>query len=277
MKRLRIGALALGMGLACGGASALEPWVTYDDFSATLLDPNKWPDTNLERRRMHENGIMHLVQRDIGPNTSDSGRTGTSWGNSLTRGTPVKQLRASVRVNAVDLASCSTPSANTSVTRVRARLVNTFFNTGNRVTGSNVGDVLAQIYLYRDANSADPAGTMRIEGNVLQCADSTCNNANTIGSTGSMGTATLGQYVALTVEWDRPGKSFRFSRDNGTTWFPVSYSTGTIALDDSAEPGNMFKSTGLRTDVANCASGPRSFAYIDAQFDNAKVNKSAAP
>lgn len=277
MNTFRIGALALGLALSGGASHALEPWVLYDDFAAPLLDTGKWTDTALERRREQVAGQLRLVQRDTGLSTSDSSRNGASWGQTLTRGTPVRQLRAYVRVNAVSTTACTSPSTNTTPTLVRARLVNTFFNTGNRVSGNNLGDVLAQIYLSRESNTADPAGTLRIEGRVNLCQDSVCNAASLVGSTGSMGTATVGQNVLLTIEWDKPGKLFRFSRDNGATWFPVSYNTAEISLDDSYEPGNMFKSIGLRTDVANCTGGPRAEGYIDAQFDNASVNKSAAP
>jgi hypothetical protein len=272
-----IGALVLGLAAACGPAAAVEPWALYDDFSSTFLDPAKWPATGQERRRLVEGNVARLMQRDLGRTDTDSGRNGASFGNSLTRGTAVKQMRSYVRINAIEMTACSAPSVNTTPTRVRARLVNTFFNTGNRVTGSNVGDVLAQLYMYRDTNSSDPANTVRIEGSVIQCRDSTCIDGNTVGTTGPMGTAILGQNVLLTMEWDRVAKQFRFSRDNGLTWFPVSYNTATLSLDDSSEPGNMFKSIGTRTDVANCASGTRASAYIDAQFDSVAVNKSAAP
>ena len=272
-----IGALVLGLAAACGPAAAVEPWALYDDFTSTYLDPGRWPATSQERRRTVEGNVARLMQRDLSRTDLDSGRTGYSFGNSIARGTAVKQMRSYVRVNAVDMAACSSPSANTTPARVRARLVNTYFSTGNRVTGSNVGDVIAQLYLFRDSNSADPAGTLRVEGNVLICRDSTCADASTVGGTGPMGTAVLGQNVLLTLEWDRAAKLFRFSRDNGLTWFPVSYNTAALSLDDSAEPGNMFKSIGTRTDVPNCVGGPRASAFIDAQFDLVSVNKSAAP
>ena len=118
---------------------------------------------------------------------------------------------------------------------------------------------------------------MRIERRVNLAQDSVCNRASLGGTTRSMATATVGQTVLLTIEWDKPGKQFRFSRDNGANWFPISYNTPQISLDDAAEPGNMFKTVGTRTDVPNCSGGPRAEGYIDAQFDNVSVNKSAAP
>lgn len=277
MRSIPAGALALGAVLSCSTAQALEPWVLYDDFAAPLLDKGKWPDTALERRREQTGGLLRLVQRDTGLNTQDTGRNGASWSHSVSRGTPVRQLRAAVRVNAVSAIGCSSPSTNTTPTLVRARLLGTFFSTGNRVPGNNVGDVLAQIYLFRDSASSDPVGTLRIEARLNLCQDSTCNAASPIGSTVSLGTATVGQNVLLTMEWDPSVRSFRFSRDNGATWASVAYDGAGLSLDDRAEPGNLFKSVGLRTDVANCSGGPRAEGYIDAQFDNVAVNRSAAP
>lgn len=270
-----IAAIALGLTLACGPVAAVEPWVLYDDF-AVSLSPEKWPSKNIERYRQVESNVIRLAQGDWGEMNSNSGTVGNSWSNAIARGTAVTQLRSFVRVNEVSLNGCA---ANLTPSRVRARVLGTFFNTGNRTTGSNVGDVLAQVFLYRDANSTDPAGTLRVSGSVLLCTDSTCNQGTTIGSTGSMGTATLGQNVLLQIEWDRVAKQFTFIRD-ATGGAPVtavvSYNTNTIALDDSAEPGNMFKTVGTRTDVANCAAGSVR-AFISAQFDNVSVNKTAKP
>lgn len=270
------GALVLGLVAACGPAAAVEPWVLYDDFSASL-SPDKWPSKNHERFRSVEANVMRFAQGDWGDTNSSSGRVGNSWSNTLSRGTAVTQLRSFVRVNEVNLTGCA---ANPAPTRVRARLLGTFFNTGNRTPGSNVGDVLAQVYLYRDSNSADPVGTLRIEGSVVMCTDSSCNQATLIGTTGSLGTTTLGKNVLLQIEWDRVANQFTFIRDaTGATpaTAVVSYNTANISLDDSAEPGNVFKNAGTRTDVASCGGGPAARGFIYAQFDNVSVNKTAKP
>ena len=116
-----IGALVLGLAAACGPAAAVEPWALYDDFSSTFLNPAKWPATGQERRRVVEGNIARLLQRDLGRTDIDSGRNGASFGNSLTRGTAVTQMRSYVRINAIEMSACSAPSVNTTPTRVRAR------------------------------------------------------------------------------------------------------------------------------------------------------------
>lgn len=273
----KIGALALALAAACGSAAAAEPYVVYDDFNTSFLDPSKWTANNQERRRNVESNVLRLTQRDWGGVSGASGRVGSSWGENLSRGTAVTQLRSYVKVNALGMTGCA---ANPQPTRVRARLVTTYFNTGNRVTGSNVGDVLAQIFVYRDSNSSDAPGVMRVEGSLNVCTDSTCNLTTFLSGTGSLGTVNLGQYVLLQLEWDRALKQFTFTRDAGTAnaaSATISYNTQNLSLDDSAEPGNMFKSIGTRTDVANCTSNLQANGYIDAQFDTVAVNKTAKP
>ncbi len=267
MKLFRVGALALGVWAACGPAAALEGYVPYDKFGTTQLDPVRWSDA--ERSRMLVAGTLRLVQRDWGPTTSDAGTTGNSWSDSLTRGGRVTQLRAAVRVGVIDMTGCIN---NATPTLVRARVMGTFFNSGNRSPGSNVGDVFAQMYLSRASNSVDAPGVLRVEGRVLMCTSSDCNNATPIGSTVALGTAQAGVYTFLQIEWDKANKQFLFSRDKGVAT-PLPYND----IDDSADPGNPFKSVGTRTDVANCASGPRAFGYVDARFDNVQVNASAKP
>lgn len=266
MKLGWFGALALGLWVASGPARALEGYTLYDDFSSGVIDPSRWADS--ERSRQVTANTLRLVQKDWGLTNSDLGTQGISWSEGIARSGPVTQLRANVRVNSIGLTGCA---ANPNATRVRARLLGTFFNSGNRSPGSNIGDVLAQIYLYRDHNSADAAGVMRIVGTVLMCTSSDCNSATTIGTSASLGTASLGTNVLLQIEWDRLNKQFLFSRDKGTP-SAVAYT-----VDDSADPGNVFKTVGTRTDVASCASGPRAFGYVDAKFDNVSVNASAKP
>jgi hypothetical protein len=267
MNLIRGGAFALAVWAACGAASALESYALYDNFQATALDPVKWQDG--ERSRTTFSNTLRLVQRDWGSTTSDTGNPGISWSESLARVGPVAQLRATLKVVAIDMTGCA---ANPSATGVRGRVMGTFFNSGNRASGSNVGDVFAQVYATRYSNSADAAGVLRVEGWLGMCTASDCSTATQIGTTAALGTVNVGTAVLLQVDWDRADKQFLFSRDKGTAT-PVSY----VGIDDSADPGSAFKSVGTRTTVASCASGPRAFGYIDARFDNVAVNATAKP
>lgn len=266
MKTRRFGALALGIGVACGPAFALESYVLYDDFALPTLDGNRW--SAVERVRQVDANAMQLVQREWGLTTSDAGSQSISWSEGVTRPGRITQLRATVRVAALDMTGCA---PNPAPTQARARVLATFFNSGNRVPGSLVGDVLAQISVNRASNSADAPGVLRVDASLFMCDSSDCNTGGTsIGFT-SLGTTTVGTNTLVQIEWDKANKRMLFSRDQAT---PAAI---TYTVDDNTSPGNDFKSVGTRTSVASCASAPRAFAHIDARFDNVSVNASARP
>jgi hypothetical protein len=265
---IRTSALALAAWAATGPASALENYVLYDNFQATALDPARWLEG--ERSRTIGSNNLRLVHRDWGSTANDSGSTtGPSWSETLARGGAVTQLRATLKVNAIDLTGCV---ANGTSTNVRARVIGSFFNTGNRSPGSNFGDVLAQVWVVRHSNSVDAPGVLRVEGWVGVCTSSDCNSSVQVGTNVPLGTVTVGSNIVMQVDWDRANKQFLFSRDKGATT-AVSYA----GLDDSADPGSVFKNVSTRVTLANCASGPRTYGFIDARFDNVQVNTAGKP
>jgi hypothetical protein len=266
---IRATALALAACAAAGSAAAVEGYTPYDNFQVSPLDPARWQDA--ERSRMINGGAnLRLVQRDWGATTSDSGAApGISWSETIARGGPVTQLRATLKVAAVDVTGCA---ANPTTSNVRGRVLGSFFNSGNRSAGSSVGDVLAQVWATRASNSADAPGVLRVEGWLGICTSSDCSTSTQIGSTVALGTVNVNTNVVLQVDWDRENKQFLFSRDKGAAT-AVSYA----GIDDSADPGAVFKNVSTRTVVANCASGPRAYGYIDARFDNVQVNAGAKP
>jgi hypothetical protein len=267
MKIGRIAAPVLLAATACTPAlAAVEGYTVVDPFDGTTINAENWLDQ--ERVRSLTGTALRHIQRDVGRRTSNSSGSAFSWSSSLSRPTPVTQLRGIVRVGALSVTGCG---ANGYQARARARLLGTFFNTGVRTTGSNVGDVLAQVWMARGANSADPAGVMRVEGWVGVCLDATCQGAQQIGSTVSLGTASVGDSVTLAVEWDRAAKTFNFLRDGGASSGSVTYT-----VNDSFEPSVAFKTVGTRTEVPNCTATAAE-ASIDATFDTISVNVKAKP
>ena len=260
-------ALALGVWAAVGPAAAAETYVLYDDFSASTLNPARWQDA--ERSRILTGTNLRMAARDWGSTVSDSLGTSITWSESLARVGGMTQLRALMKVTAIDMTGCV---ANATATSVRGRVIGSFFNAGNRAAGSSVGDVLAQVWAIRASNSVDAPGVLRVEGWVGICTTSDCSSSNQIGTTVPLGTVNVGTNVTMQVDWDRANKQFLFSRDKGAVT-AMSYA----GFDDSADPGVPFKQVGTRTTVANCASGPRTFGFIDARFDNVQVNSTAKP
>jgi hypothetical protein len=259
--------LAIGAFAVCQPAAALEPYVVIDTFTDPKINFSRWSES--ERVRAVVGGQLRLAQRDHGLTTRDTDRNGLSWSETVSRGGPVTQLRALVRVIGYEAAGCA---ANPQGTRVRARLLGTFFNTGNRSSGSNVGDVLAQIYLLRDSSSVAPSNELAVEASLFMCTSSDCNVGTSIGGPVSLGTANVGQGVVLQIEWDRANNRFVFGRDYGATTANIAYT-----VDDAADPGSVFKSVGTRVDAANCASAAPGMGFIDARFDTVNVNSTAKP
>lgn len=259
--------LALAWLCSAAGAGAQEAYTLYDDFQLPPIDSARWVD--FERSRVLSGEALSMVLREWGGTGSDADRLGISWGENITRAWPVTQLKAQLRVNAVEVIGCA---ANPASSRARARLIGTFFNTGVPTPGSFVGDVMAQVYLLRDSESVDAPGVLKVEGNAFVCTSSDCATSTLLGSTQSLGTVEVGQNIVLQLEWDKATKKFTFLRDNGAQTASVTYS-----VSDQIAPGNSFKGLGLRTDLENCASGPRVYGAIDVRYDNVSVNTKGKP
>lgn len=248
-------------------AAAAEPYAGYDNFAATQIDRSKW--SALERVREVRNGQLNLVFREVGGTGSDSGVFANGWTEDLTLQNRVTQIRARVRVNALEVSGCA---ANASASFARARLLGTFFQTGVPVPGSFTGDVMGQIRIGRFSNSADAPGVLRVQANAFVCGDASCGVVSLLGSTQDLGTTTAGANVELQMEWLPALKKFVFVRDGGAFQAEVPYT-----LSDSASPARPLMQLSTRTELANCASGPQTTSLVDASFDNVAVNANARP
>jgi hypothetical protein len=266
MRQLALAAFAAAI-VTSPQAFALEPFKVYDTFGDPAISPARWFDT--ERIRSIKAGVLQLAQRSYGLNTSDVGSTFSNWNDSLTNAIAVTALRAKIMVNAVEVSACPT---NTALGQSRARISGTFFNVGTPTPGSQVGDALAQVRITRFSNSADPAGVMRVQGILSICTTADCNAAATVGNIVDLGTVSVGQAATVQLQWDKPAKTFLFSRDGGAFSGSVAY-----ADSDASPPSSVFKQVSTRLDLPSCMSAPRVAGYIDASFDNVLVNASAAP
>jgi len=110
-----------------------------------------------------------------------------------------------------------------------------------------------------------------VQGLLSICSNADCSGATTVGNIVDLGTVALGTPTTIGLQWDKPGKTFYFSREGATT--------GTVAYaqSDSSLPSLMFRQLSTRVNVPNCFSAPAVSAVVDARFDNVSVNASAAP
>ena len=131
--------------------------------------------------------------------------------------------------------------------------------------------MIAQVRILRFSNSTDPAGLLRVQGIVNLCTTADCNSAAPIGNVVDLGTVMVGTPTTVQIQWDKPGKTFYFSRDGATP--------GTVAYADSdaSPPSLPFKQLSTRVNVPSCQSAPRASSMVDALFDNVFVNRSALP
>lgn len=257
---------ALGTLAATPAVQAAEPFAIYDRFDGPSLDPSRWIET--ERTRQVRNGGLHLMQRTPVFSISDAGLTFSNWNANMPAALPVTSIRARIRVDALEAASCpSNPSPGQS----RARIIGSFFNVGIPEIGSQVGDVIAQVRITRFSNAADPAGVLRVQGIASQCASVDCASAATIGNIVDLGTVTIGTAATVQLQWDQAAKTFTFSRDGGAFSGTVGYS-----LPDTTPPSSVFHQVSTRLDLPNCTTASAS-GMVEARFDNIAVNRSAVP
>lgn len=264
MKRL---AIVLGLPLlaaALPASAALEGFALWDNYDAGLgLSGDRWLFP--ERVRMRENGVLRFVQRDFGLQLDNTGLLSNSYSANLGNADTVTQMRAQVTVSDYGLVGCAANSTNTS--NVMARLQAEVFNAAGGTPTSRIGNVGASFGLERNENSTDGVGVMRVIARVYRCTQTDCNYGTESIATGEIGTVTTGQTVTLKFDWEPEKDRFNFYRDSDPV-LRLSYA----GLNDSTNAFGRSARIGTRTSVANCFTGPRDEAWIDAGFDNVSTN-----
>jgi hypothetical protein len=263
------------LGCALAQAQSLEPFKSYDRFAEhSLLDPARWAE--FEQVRQIKDDGLRLMQR-LWPQTgSNSGFSSFNYSEHFVNPAAITAIKAKITVKAIEVSSC--PS-NVAVGDSRARIAGMFFNVGGAVPGSNLNDMYAQLRVIRRSNSTDAAGVLRVEGVVVHCKDSICQNALAVGPLIDLGTVSTGKPATVEMQWDKINKQFLFSRDNGTNSGSVTYGsynnpdTG-LPYTDSSPPSLENKNVQTRMILPNCQSGPSVSGMIDAMFDNVSVNNS---
>jgi len=249
---------------AAAPAQALEPFKIYVRSPDRAIDHARWSDN--EKIREIKGGAMRLMQRTYGPGNSDVGATPTNWHSNIAPVTPfLTALKATITVTALETNAC--PS-NPAVGDARARIIGSFFNTSFTMSGTQLNDAIAQVRLYRASNSTDPAGQLRVQGILSICTTSDCNSATTVGNIVDLGTVMVGTPTTVAIQWDKPGKTFHFSREG------VGAGTVAYAESDDFFPSLLFRQVSTRVVVPSCQSAPRVSGLVDALFDNVFVNRS---
>lgn len=247
---------------------ALEPFVLYDDFTASLLDPVKWYGSEFfgrgtEALRLVQSGKLRMLYRSYGNRGSNAGYRFSALNLSLLRKTfLITALKATVRVSSFASVNCA---GNTLAGGARAGIQGAFFNADIPEPGVSSDDVRAGIAVF---SSAGELGVFRVRSFVYRCDDTSCLITTSLDSD-DLGTVSVNTDVTLQLQWDPVNNRFLFQRNN----LPPVISTYTD--QDTEKPGFGFKTLEVVGFPENCTTNPRPQAFMDATFDNVQVNQSA--
>lgn len=266
--RLILGAFLFTILITSGAKSvwAVTPLVLYDNFNAKLINPDRWFGSTygilLETVREITSNHLNLSGRSYGITDENTGLTRSAVTLSFPN-LNIFTIQSTIQVKDYELVGCGD---NDTTSRVRARIVGSFFNIANQKPNSAENDVRAQVRLQRKAESTDAKNVLIVGIDVYRCTDYNCQGDEILGTI-DLGTVKVGRRVTLRLEWDQAGKRFIVQRDNEAE---VSlYYT----VPDTQPPSVKIKRLEAAQTLANCTTQPRPVGFIDAYFDNVYVNQ----
>jgi len=269
----RFGITLAGVAVMFAAGSADAALVTYDAFTNTYINPNKWygeegkqyGGTRTETRRAIVEGQLRIEAKGYSDDTSNTGTSTTRNAVVFATSPNITGIRSSVTMRTAIAGACA---ANTTPTLTRARIFGFFFNAGTPVPGSNYNDVFAGIQLYRASNSTDGAGVLRVSAFVGICTDDSCIGSTLLASQ-DMGTSSVNTATDLQVTWDATNNRFTFQRDAQAV-VNLAY---TVA--DSQPASFPVKRLEISNQIAHCTAS-RPTGNGGADFDNVKTESPAA-
>jgi hypothetical protein len=278
-----IGVLVLIIGTMSGMASA-QSLVLYDNFDASFLNPEIWlaglyTDSGvflLDLSRVVKNEAtlnskaLNLVNRSYAYEGSNSGSRASATRLYFAEGGNITTIQATVLVKKLQSTGCGT--ANTYATNARLRIGGAFFNSSPTAPtpGDQTNDIFAFITASRAIDSTDPTNVLKVEGKLSICTNSTCSNTDEIGTV-DLGTLKVKTKAKLTITWDQTGHKFAFKK--GITEKIFAYGQSDFRPPETINGGN--KRLEVIHFISNCMSDPsipRPMSYMDAYFDNVKIN-----
>jgi hypothetical protein len=263
---------------------ALEPVALYDNFEAKVIDPTGWTGNDsagtgmdiLESGRLLKTEPVYgfkgldILQRSYAATGSNTGRLNSYNRLVFINGLNIRTIQVTVVVKKFQATTCS--SINTASTEPRVRIGGMYFNTGTATPGDDTNDIFAFIAIGRPTDSAEPADTLTIYGVVTQCNNANCSD-NTPLSPGEdgrvvLGTVKINQKVKVAISWEPGNSQFVFQKGKAATIVPYSGTFGGAP----GTPNGGNKRLEVNNLIPNCTSGPRPMAYMEAFFDDVKIN-----
>jgi hypothetical protein len=247
----------------------------YDNFNAMYIDPDKWFGAELapqagggtgggtEAIRQIQGRRLRLLYRAYGRKVLPTAPTTEILRRELDlimqNSATVTAIEATVQVAAVTTTGCP---GNSEHTLAWARLGGRFFASGGN-------DVVAIIYLGRRSDTPEPSNVLHARAGVFHCADPACTKASDLFPAQDLGAVKLRQTARLRVQWEQGNHRFIFQRNKA----PEVVMPYTVT--DTDPPSMKAKLLSATLSVPDCTSTttPRPKAFIDALFDDVKVNK----
>ena len=281
MRTLSTWVFSFALYAVCAPATAVEPLATYDSFSGDRIDPQLWQGSDISRftvdaAREVSRGNLRLSNRSYADQSFSGGRVKRSVRLNFSDSDSVTSLLGWLNVRDLELVGCSIDTGTS--TRAEVRFSGYFFNDGTSTgPGDYTGDVWARIRLSRESDSTDPSGILSVAVQVWQCSNPSCAGDGTtffLDST-SLGTVSVGEWVAIGIIWDPDRDLFVFYRSGAP---PLAYSYATDVSSDAFPPViPAGKEVNARVIAENCVPEPRPMGKIEAEIAAILVNESAAP
>jgi hypothetical protein len=277
--------LLLGVSLLIPGASAQaaagQPWVLYDNFDGTFIDPGKWlgietgNDAGLMTDSVRElkGNRLHLGLAAYGDNSSDTGVQYPSSRVIFKDAADIAAIQATVIIGKFAVAGCSgNPDAtNTARARITAPLFNV--SAEGPQAGSMVGDILAQI---RIQSQPSYPGTLKVYGKVQLCHDMNCDSTTDLFNK-VLRTVNKDQSVTYSIVWDKSARQIKLTagKVSGKA-VSANYDYSEVYPGEyplaSAAAGKGLQVSGV---LASCTDEPWPRVNMEAFFENVYVKKSS--
>lgn len=273
-ERCVVSLLVMGALLGWSGGAGAQPPSHYDQFTASVINPEKWlglesgPHDN-EVVRGILGGQAQLLLRTTGSRASNSGFMNASnrlriSHKALLGGTPrITMMEGRVTVVSAEVGTCA---ANPLASHARAQVISAFFNdgTGNNKAGDRTGDVFAGVQKTKSS-----AGGNHLDAFVLRCTDPGCNTTASVVTAGGTFARSwaVGQADLMRIRWNSAANNFAFTVGSETV--TLSYT-----VPDAALPKRLFNDFSDSFALANCTAGAVS-AFLDTRIDDVRLNSSA--
>lgn len=236
------------------GEASHESFAVYEDWTTSrTMRSDRWvavDTTTLDVKREVKGHHFLMRTRREGRTTSDAGFAGANHRLTFTNPAAIDQIEADLEVKDLSLSGCATNPSQPS--RVFAAVFLNKFNDGSGAPGNMTGDHLINVSAYRESNSPDPDGVLRLRGFVGRCIDAVCSNAFSIpgGVVDLPGTVLVGQPFTLRVIWDSPNNRFLVGAGTAPD-APIVYP----ATANQKPAGVAFGDIRIQLVAANCTSG----------------------